>query len=277
VTTDAISAKRAGPHDALLRALEYVSDLSVGALLGAWVGMVVGVGMIYWIADATVAGALRDANGPVPGTFGGLLTALYFSFVTATSVGFGDVVPMGAARLLAVAEATAGLLLFGALISKLVSRRQDRLIQQIDETTFEERLGRLRTNLHMVLSELQTLTELCTGSPPTARILVRIESAGAVLVGELRSIHDLLYRPDVTPDEQVLEAILANVGSCLDEFGALVECLPSAVRSRTLRRELEAMSRLAEDICGECVPRQYAPELRAWMDHVQASSHNLRR
>ena len=44
------------------------------------------------------------------------MTALYFSFVTATSVGYGDVVPMGVIRIVAIAEAITGLLIFGSFV-----------------------------------------------------------------------------------------------------------------------------------------------------------------
>src|SRR5438094_520667 len=84
---------------------------------------------------AAIAGRDVDADAR------GLLTALYFSFVTATSVGYGDVVPLGFARALAIAEAATGLLLFGCLISKLISTRQEQLIEEIHRTTFEDRLG----------------------------------------------------------------------------------------------------------------------------------------
>jgi hypothetical protein len=30
-----------------------------------------------------------------------------------------------------------------------------------------------------------------------------------------------------------------------------------------------AIAALAREICGECVPREYAPHLKAWMDKVQ--------
>ena len=75
--------------------------------------------------------------------------------LSATSIGFGDVVPVGPARVIAVAEALAGLLIFGAIVSKLVSRRQEQLIEEIHRVSFENRLGRLRTNLHLALSELR--------------------------------------------------------------------------------------------------------------------------
>ena len=29
------------------------------------------------------------------------------------------------------------------------------------------------------------------------------------------------------------------------------------------------MSRLAREICGDCVPREFAPALRTWMDQIQ--------
>jgi hypothetical protein len=48
--------------------------------------------------------------------------ALYFSFLTLTTVGYGDVVPVSnAARMLAMMEATAGLFYVAVLIARLVS------------------------------------------------------------------------------------------------------------------------------------------------------------
>jgi hypothetical protein len=47
--------------------------------------------------------------------------------VIGLSVDYGDVVPVGWARLLAIAEGGADLLLFGFVVSKLMSRRLDRV------------------------------------------------------------------------------------------------------------------------------------------------------
>jgi hypothetical protein len=274
-------ARGAAPHrrrahrDAVYRFIDAVGNLTMRSLLGVWLAMVIVCGVAYWIASAQMDGGLRAHDVPVTSTMSGLVTALYFSFVTATSVGYGDVVPMGAVRVLAVAEAAAGLLLFGILISKFVSRRQEILIEQIHRTTFEEHLGRLRTNLHLVLSELQALSELCSGATPSVRVLARVESAGAVFVGELRSIHDLLYRPDEVPDEQVMSGILASLAACLDEFHVLMACLSDDTRTEALRQAVSAMARLANEICGDCVPREYAPEMRVWMDHVQSAAKTL--
>jgi hypothetical protein len=48
--------------------------------------------------------------------------ALYFSFVTLTTVGYGDIIPVSnAARMLAVTEAATGLFFVAVLIARLVS------------------------------------------------------------------------------------------------------------------------------------------------------------
>lgn len=177
--------------------------------------------------------------------------------------------PLGYLRIIAMLEATAGLLIFGFVISKFLGRRQERLVEEIHRISYEDRLDRVQSNLHFVLSELQSLAAGCadpTHAPP--RTLARLESAVTVFVGELRTIHDLLYRPQETPDEQVLEGILANLKTAFEELLELVRCLGPR-RSPLLERNLAATTRLASEICGECVPRQYAPDLKALMDDVQ--------
>src|SRR5262249_15067901 len=153
---------------------------------------------------------------------------LYFSFVTATSVGFGDVVPVGLARVLAVTESAVTLIIFGCLVSKFVSRRQELLIEEIHRITFEERLGRVRTNLDPVGTELAAVARACSeGRAPRERLMPRIESTVMVYVGELRTVHDLLYRPQDPLDEQVLEGILASVATAFRELSEVLAHAPA--------------------------------------------------
>ena len=164
-------------------------------------------------------------------------------------------------------------MLFGCVISKFVSRRQEQLIGEIHRIAFEDRLGRVRTNLLLVRTELQATSRLCEGRDiPPPEALARVEGAAMVFVGELRVVHDLLYRPQETPEEAVLEAILAGLASVFREFNDLLACVPAHPRSArppALASSLTTMSRLAREICGDCVPREFAPALRIWMDQIQ--------
>jgi hypothetical protein len=107
-------------------------------------------------------------------------------------------------------------------------------------------------------------------------VKTRVESTATIFAGELRTIHDLLYRPQQIPDETVLESILANVATGLREMNDLMACADSLPReSAILRSTLKEIASLAGEICGECVPRVYAPELKDWMDKIQEQSRRM--
>jgi ion channel len=268
------AAPHLAPRTSLsVRFVDALADRSVGALFRLWIAIVIACGVAYWLLAWAFPGvALMSGGAPIARGIAGLLPSLYFSAVTATSVGYGDIVPAGAARVLAVCEGIAGLILFGCVVSKFVSRRQDQMLGEIHRIAFEDRLGRVRTNLLLVRTELQATARLCEGreiAPPEA--MMRVEGAAMVFVGELHAVHDLLYRPQETPDEAVLEAILAGLTSVFREFNELLVCVQAkgAERPPALAASVREASRLAREICGDCVPREFAPALRTWMDQIQ--------
>ena len=257
--------------------LEQVDALSTARLFAIWLGVIVACGVAYWLIDLSSAAGLTEAGARVGTNLSSLLTAIYFSFITATSVGYGDVLPVGATRILAVSEAVAGLLIFGLLIAKFVSYRQDMLVREIHDVTFEERLDRVQTNLHLVVSELLAIAMLCDdGAARIERLGPRLETTTLVFTSELHAIHGLLYNPRRMPDEAVLAAILANLASALNTLGEVLLCLPANLRgSPALKTGLQTLSALANDICADCVPQVYAPSLRAWMDRIQQAGRTI--
>jgi len=253
-----------------------VHNRSIGGLLGIWLTIVLGFGLMYWAADLAGAPWISlDEGGP--GSLTDLLNALYFSFVTALTIGYGDISPLGPARILAVIEGAAGLLVFGLVISKLVSRRQEELMEDIHRIAFEQRLGRVRTSLHLVLSELQAVAKMCSEhSAPTNRVRIRAESTLAIFEGELRTVHDLLYNPEQMPEEQALESILASITASLEVLLELLGCMPLEAReSQLMKNELRQIHLRAVEICSDCVPQDYAEDLSAWMDRVKEQAEKL--
>lgn len=83
------------------------------------------------------------ARGPV--TF---LDGLYFSVVTISSLGYGDLHPVGVARALASIEVLGGLLLVGVLVSRLVSQKQEEMLEYLERANvihaFDRDLDALR-------------------------------------------------------------------------------------------------------------------------------------
>jgi hypothetical protein len=257
--------------------LGWVAGRSFSGLLWTWMLINLGCGVLYWFISFVPGHGLREQGQPMGHGAAALLEAVYFSFVTGLSIGFGDIVPIGAVRVLAVIQGGACLLVFGAIISRLVSGRQEELTEEIHRIAFEDRLGRVRTNLHLVVSEIQEISEKCgDGRTTPASVQTRIESAAAVFTGELRAIHDLLYRPQTEPDGDVLESILAHLDGGLREFGHLLECMTAESRGApALVASVRVLATMANEICGECVPREYAPHLKVWMDRIQAHARDL--
>ena len=147
-------------------ALDLVQQRSTLQLFVIWIGTILLSGACYWLGALMGEHGLVEGGRPVGADLNGFASAIYFSFVTATSIGYGDIVPVGGARVIAVAEAIAALLIFGAVVAKFVSHRQEELVSEIHRVTFEERLARIETNLHMVISELLSITAMCEAKAP---------------------------------------------------------------------------------------------------------------
>lgn len=259
------------------KSLDLLAGWSLEGLIGFWLGMIFCFGLMYWLAAAGLDSGLKAGNGAVQPDLPGFGTALYFSFVTALSIGYGDVIPVGVLRIPAVIEGIAGLLVFGCVISKLVSRHQEELTEEIHRTTFEDRLDRVRTNLHLVFSDLGAVQQLqAEQGALRGQMSRRLESTVRVFRGELQTVHDLLYRSQRTPDEETLESLLANLVICLQGLLELrAERNIQDNDSLALQSGIRAIAHLAREICGECVPQNYAPALKESMDQIQALARQL--
>ena len=258
--------------------LDLIDSLSTLHLFLIWIGTIILCGLGYWVGAFFGAHGLIEAGTPIGADFHGLVSSIYFSFVTATSLGYGDILPVGSARAISVIEAAAALLIFGAVVAKFVSHRQDELVNDIYRVTFDERLDRVQSNLHVVISELLTLTTICeTPTMPMHRVSARLDSSALLFAGELRTTHDLLYQPRLLVEEGTLAAILAALASALDVLAELLGCLPQSFeRSQSLKIALHNVTALAEEICGTCVPHAYTPRLTYWMDRIQETARRIR-
>jgi len=253
-------------------------------LLGFWLSMVLIFGLAYAALPMLLGGGtgLKE-NGRLLGhSFSDLMSAIYFSFVTATSVGFGDVVPVGPMRVLAVLESGLALLLFGVIVTKLVQNRQEELIEETHRIAFEDRLARVRSNLHFVLMELQQIETECHRAFAPDRVIPRLEGVIMVFVGELKSIHDLLKRQHDAPLETMVESMLASLTANLRQLRDLLDrshqgsdpndAFAALAFNAVLSPHLKSIHFLAADIRSECMTGSDSPELKYWLDQIEELS-----
>jgi potassium channel LctB len=86
-----------------------------------YLSLLVGFGMIFLICIQSNLPVLIESGDPISGDyFDKLVTSLYFSAVTLFSVGYGDIVPVGIGRFLAVIEALIGYVLPAVFLARTV-------------------------------------------------------------------------------------------------------------------------------------------------------------
>src|SRR5262245_12681763 len=76
------------------------SPWTIKRLLILWLGINLVCGFLYWGLSFLPGQGLRELGTPLGHGSADLLEAIYFSFVTGLSIGFGDVVPNGVLRVL---------------------------------------------------------------------------------------------------------------------------------------------------------------------------------
>jgi|GEM_PF-1259808 len=80
---------------------------------------------------------------------------LYFSIVTVSSLGYGDIHPMGFSRTLACIEVLFGLTFMGVMVAKLTSRRLSYHVQRLFSSDAQRRLDELAVQLEPLETELR--------------------------------------------------------------------------------------------------------------------------
>ncbi len=120
-----------------------------------WVGMAVMFGLAYYLLSFTPGHGLQQDKMLLTPSFSSFISAQYFSFITSETVGYGDIVPQGFSRFLASLEGFVGFLIFGVVISKLVSVKQEHLLQEVYKLGIDEKTNRVRSALFLFRKDAQ--------------------------------------------------------------------------------------------------------------------------
>jgi hypothetical protein len=126
------------------RVVTWFDKLNFFHIFLVWTSVVVVFGIAYYALATDNSFLFNNINKSRVTT---LLDSVYFSFVTATTTGFGDVVPMQLFKLIAIVQVVFGLLLLAFVTSKLVSIKQDVILDELYDISFNESMYGLRSSL----------------------------------------------------------------------------------------------------------------------------------
>ncbi len=134
--------------------LKFINAVSFLHIFLLWLALNLIFSFFYFFISLWPGHGLLFINGSSSFDFVGFLNALYFSFITSTGVGYGDIVPMGTSKFLTVVEVIMELVLYGILVSKLVGLKQEIMLKEIYTITFEENINRLRASMFLLRSDM---------------------------------------------------------------------------------------------------------------------------
>lgn len=138
------------------RMWKIIDSLSFKKIFILWIALIMAFGLLFYLTHRVSPGNGLTGSGPGSGS---LMNAIYFSFITATSTGFGDITPVGLSRVISIIEVISTLVIFSVVISKLVSFKQNIILDEIYEVSIDEKVSGLRSALYLSRSDIGRITD----------------------------------------------------------------------------------------------------------------------
>jgi len=186
-----------------------------------WGFMIVVFGLIYSFSASDSSYLFYN---PTQERVTSLSDGIYFSFITATTTGFGDILPVGLFKVTAIIEVIFGLLLLALVTSKLVSIKQDVILGEIYEISFNERINRLRSSMFLFRQNVSRIINKIESTTIRRREINEMYMFISALEDILREIlifkRSGLFLKEI--DTLRTELILNSVLSTLDKLYELV-------------------------------------------------------
>ena len=117
--------------------VRWLDDINILLLLAIFVLLIVLFGAFYTIMTPSENGVIQ--SNVESGKFD-FYDGLYFSIVTVSSLGYGDMYPVGLSKVAATTEVLIGLGFIGIMIAKLTSRALSHLVSRLFVSATRERL-----------------------------------------------------------------------------------------------------------------------------------------
>ncbi len=207
--------------------LRWIDKLHFLHIFLIWFLIILFFGLVYFYASFPASSLLySNTQAPIDNVF----DAIYFSFVSATTTGFGDIVPLGWFKLIAVFEVIGGLLLLALVTSRLVSIKQDAILNEVYEISFNERINRLRSSLLLFRQNLDRTINRVEENNIKLR---ELKSINAIISSFQETLEEIFILVDKTGSNEFIKSIdsvntellLNSVLTSFEKFMELINLL----------------------------------------------------
>ena len=234
-----------------------VEDVSMFWHIGAFIAAVVCFGVTYTLLTQCDHGIGRDYMALDDAT---IFTGIYFSIVTISSLGYGDMHPMGISRVLACIEVLFGLVMIGVMIAKVTSQRLSYRVERLFSSDAQKQLERFDTkfasfrgDFEEVITNFGDAYEETLGETPLedkSVLIARFQKIITAFQSQCTVLHT--YFSDETSQGNYFEiapaSTMVQVGNTIDEaffsLGQLLTSLSPQAKIEVLdRRSRQDISR----------------------------------
>lgn len=248
--------------------LEYLSLRSYGDLFVLWIVLNTLFALAYFLLATTHPehapsglAALEPAER--------LFDSFYFSIITGTSTGYGDILPHGLSKLLAMIQTCMALLVFAVFVTKLVSSRTEETLREVHRMSLEGIFYHIRHVLFIVRKDIDgVLHALVQHRSLTARDWEILQIAclqAESLVGEIPDLYNGskdLARIDLKREKLLLESLqrtLKRIDSLLKELRG--QNIPWTDQNDDVRNGLLGLLHAMGTVLGTWQERSSDPQL----------------
>lgn len=234
-------------------------------------------GFAFYVLTSFGQGLVGNTTVPTPIT---VWTSMYFSVVTISTLGYGDIVPTGASKCLACAEVLFGLTTMGIIVAKLTSGRLSYHIRRLFRTDIQNRLENYHLDFEKVRDSFSLLfprigtafQETPTSTPSNQQADCTTEFRRTLSKFNSRTLsfcREIIYETEQgdffgEAPTDILERTVAEIEQSLFRLGQLVLSLPISARPILLDAEnrkriseiIEGLSELNQKVSQHCQVEQ---------------------
>ncbi|USN45572.1 MAG: two pore domain potassium channel family protein [Candidatus Woesearchaeota archaeon] len=153
--------------------ISFIDKVSFPQILLVWILTTVLFGFYYFLFSNEKSYLIEIATAH---RVNEIFTSIYYSFIAATTTGFGDIIPRGSFQAIAVLQVIIGLLLLAVVTSKLVSIKQDVILGELYDLSINGHVSKIRSSLLLFRQNID-------------RIIVKLEEH-ALSKRELHSLYN---------------------------------------------------------------------------------------